>query len=657
MTISLTQEGKIWIVRSAFADKDIVKAAGARWNPDRKCWWTDKPEVAEKLAQGDAAAVAAINAERQAAHERAQRAVDASRATDAAIDLPVPEGLAYKPYQRAGIAFALDRPHVLFGDEMGLGKTIQAVGVINADPSIKSVLIVCPAGIKLNWAREVRKWLVRPMSVGLATSAGLPEADVVIVNYDILLKLADAVRARAWDMACLDECHYAKNKKAQRTQALFGKWDKGARRWAIEPLKPRRWIAMTGTPILNRPSELWTLVHAFDRNGLGKNWMDFHVRYCAGQHGEYGFQADGASNLAELNTKLRSSFMVRRLKKDVLTDLPPKVRQVIVLEPTAKALALIKRESALVERVTKARTLVGAASADENAYQAAVKALEDATDAAFAEMSAIRHEIALAKLPQVIEHVRDVLEGGVEKVVVWAHHRDVVEGLRDALAEFAPVAIYGDMTPAQAQGAVDHFQDVATCRVAVCSIKKAGVGFTMTAASHEVFAERDWTPGWVNQAEDRCHRIGQRESVLIQHIVLDGSLDAGMTQMMVAKQEVADAALDGEGKPLQAPKLLDAPVPAPEKPVQAPPAPGVDDLSGQQVQAVHDALRVIAGLCDGAQVLDGMGFNKLDTDFGHDLASRSSLSQKQALYGKKLVVKYQRQIPAELLAVVKGGAQ
>jgi len=88
MTISLTQEGKIWIVRSAFADKDIVKAAGARWNPDRKCWWTDKPEVAEKLAQGDAAAVAAINAERQAAHERAQRAVDASRATDAAIDLP-----------------------------------------------------------------------------------------------------------------------------------------------------------------------------------------------------------------------------------------------------------------------------------------------------------------------------------------------------------------------------------------------------------------------------------------------------------------------------------------------------------------------------------------------------------------------------------------
>jgi SWI/SNF-related matrix-associated actin-dependent regulator 1 of chromatin subfamily A len=656
MTISVIKEGDLWIVRSAYEDKDVVKAAGCRWNPTAKHWWTDKPEVAAKLARGDAAAVAAINAARQEAHQRAQAAVQASRATDAAIDLPVPSGLAYKPYQRAGIAFALDRANVLFGDEMGLGKTIQGIGVVNADPTVKSVLIVCPAGIKLNWARECRKWLVRSMSVGVA-NGGLPATDVVIVNYDVLLKHAADIRARTWDAVILDEVHYAKNKKAQRTQALFGQWDKAARRWAIEPLKPRRWIAMTGTPILNRPKELWTLVHAFDRQGLGKDWMNFHVRYCAGHHDRYGFKADGASNLDELNTKLRSSFMVRRLKRDVLTDLPPKVRQVIVLEPSASALAVIKREKALIERVTEARALVGAASDDEAAYQAAVKALEDASDAAFTEISKLRHEVALAKLPQVIEHCLDVLEGGVEKIVVWAHHRDVVEGLRDALAAFGPVAIYGDMSPAQAQGCVDRFQTDAACRVAVCSIKKAGVGFTMTAASHEVFAERDWTPGWVNQAEDRCHRIGQTDSVLIQHIVLDGSLDAGMTQMMVAKQEVADAALDHQGAAVEAPKPLVAPIPAPQKPAGGNGAAGPDDLTPEQVKAVHEALRIVSGLCDGAQALDGHGFNKLDTGFGHDLASRSSLTQKQAKYGRTLAIKYGRQIPAELLAVVKGGAR
>ena len=379
MTISVIKEGELWIVRSAFSDKDVVKAAGARWNPDRKLWWTDKAEVAAKLAQGDAAAVEAINAERRAKAERAQQAVQASRATDATVDLPAPAGLVYKPYQRAGIAFALDRPNVLFADEQGLGKTIEAIGVINADPTIKSVLIVCPAGIKLNWRRELQRWLTRPMSIGLATSEGLPQTNVVIVNYDILLRLAPAIRARTWALVCLDEVHYAKNKAAQRTQALFGRWDQKTRSWEIEPLRPLRWIAMTGTPILNRPKELWTMVHAFDRQGLGRDWRAFHQRYCAGHQDRYGWNIDGASHLDELNTKLRSSFMVRRLKRDVLPELPPKVRQVIVLEPSAKALALIKREAALLARVTEAKTLVGAASDDEAAYQAAIKALEDAS--------------------------------------------------------------------------------------------------------------------------------------------------------------------------------------------------------------------------------------------------------------------------------------
>ena len=136
MTISVIKENDLWIIRSAFTDKDIVKAAGCRWNPDRRVWWTDKDEVAAKLAKGDFAAVAAINAERQVRAALSRSSIDASRAASADIAVPAPQGLAYLPYQLAGVAYAQARTDTLIADEMGLGKTIQALGVINADKSI-----------------------------------------------------------------------------------------------------------------------------------------------------------------------------------------------------------------------------------------------------------------------------------------------------------------------------------------------------------------------------------------------------------------------------------------------------------------------------------------------------------------------------------------
>jgi len=659
MAIKVVQEGRIWIARSDYADKDTVKAAGFRWNPDRKVWWTDKPEIAAKIDGDNADLVARINAERQAQHQAREASIVASHATDAAIDLPLSDvcrklGLNYLPYQRAGIAYAAARTNTLIGDEMGLGKTIQAAGVINATPSIRKVLVVCPASLKINWERELRKWLVRPLSIGVA-NGGWPATDVVIVNYDVLRKFDAEIKAVDWDLAIFDECHYVKNGKAQRTQAIFGKWDADAKAWKVAPIRAARRLFLTGTPILNRPKELWTIVHALDRQGLGANWRGFHVRYCAGHQTEYGWDIDGASNLPELNSKLRAAFMIRRLKSEVLTELPPKRRQVIVLEPSKKARALIERQNALAERVTQAKEALQAskASEDPKAFEAAVAALEDASGAAFEEMSALRHEIALAKLPQVIEHVRDALDGSEGKILLFAHHRDVVEALTKEFSDVGAVKLMGGDSAADKQARIDRFQSDPSCRVFVGSIKAAGVGITLTAATHVVFAEQDWTPGWNQQAEDRAHRIGQRESVLIQYVVLDGSLDAHIAQVNVDKAAIADAALDKPGAALPAPKPLDEPVRAPEKPVQAPPAPGADDLTGQQVQAVHDALRIIAGLCDGAQVLDGCGFNKLDTDFGHSLAHRESLSQKQAQYGRKLAIKYGRQVPADLLAIIK----
>jgi SWI/SNF-related matrix-associated actin-dependent regulator 1 of chromatin subfamily A len=666
MSIKVVKEGDRWIARFAFdhATKDLVKATGFRFDGTRKLWWTDKPEIAATLAGDTSDILASINAERQAQHQAREASIVASHATDAAIDIPLSEvcrklGLDYLPYQRAGIAYAVPRTNTLIGDEMGLGKTIQAAGLINATPPIRKVLVVCPASLKINWERELRRWLARPLSIGVA-NGGWPQTDVVIVNYDVLRKFDAQIKAVDWDLAIFDEAHYVKNSKAQRTQAIFGKWDAESKSWKVAPIRASRRLFLTGTPILNRPKELWTIVHALDRKGLGENWRTFHTRYCAGYQGSHGWNIDGASNLPELNSKLRAAFMIRRLKSEVLTELPAKRRQIIVLEPSKKARALIERQNALAERVTKAKEALAAskASEDPKAFEAAVAALEDASGAEFEEMSALRHEIALAKLSQVIEHVRDALDGSEGKIIIFAHHRDAVEALTKEFSDVGAVKLMGGDAPADKQAAVDRFQSDASCRVFVGSIKAAGVGITLTAATHVVFAEQDWTPGWNQQAEDRAHRIGQRESVLIQYVVLDGSLDAHIAQVNVDKAAIADKALDKPGAALQPlADLVAPPAPkAPQKPAETPSGNGADDLSPEQILAVHEALRILSARCDGAQALDGAGFNKLDTDFGHSLAGREFLTQKQAQYGKKLAVKYGRQLPAELLAIIKAAA-
>ena len=251
MTITVTQEGDLWIIRSAFEDKDIVKAAGARWNPTRKTWWTDKPEVAEKLAQGDVAAVAAINAERAAKHARDQAAIEASRAATADIVVPAPAGLTYLGYQLAGVAYAQARTDTLIADEMGLGKTIQALGLINADRTIGNVLVICPASLKLNWKREATKWLTRPIKVSIANGAFNP-GGMVIINYEQVKKYRAQIDAVQWDLLAVDEAHYLKNSKADRTAIVLGRWHKEPAK-VVRPIQAKRKIFLTGTPILNRP--------------------------------------------------------------------------------------------------------------------------------------------------------------------------------------------------------------------------------------------------------------------------------------------------------------------------------------------------------------------------------------------------------------------
>ena len=172
-------------------------------------------------------------------------------------------------------------------------------------------------------------------------------------------------------------------------------------------------------------------------------------------------------------------------------------------------------------------------------------ALKEGSRAAFIEMSKLRHDTAVAKIPVMIDFLRNVLDDSDEKIVFFGHHHDVINAVAGAFGN-AAVKVTGEIESGEErQKSIDRFSNDPTCRLFCGSIKAAGIGLTLSVSSHVVFGELDWSPSNVTQAEDRTHRIGQKNSVLIQHLVIDGSIDARMARKLVQKQSVIDAALNG----------------------------------------------------------------------------------------------------------------
>ncbi|MBN1250159.1 MAG: DEAD/DEAH box helicase [Anaerolineae bacterium] len=399
-------------------------------------------------------------------------------------------------------------------------------------PSIRSVLIICPASLRLNWRREAKRWLVRPLSVGIAVDT-FPATDVVVVNYDRLGRHRAALRSREWDLLVIDEAHYLKNPKAQRTQEVLGRPKRGAKE-SIRPILASRRMFLSGTPILNRPVELWPILRACGWT----DWLAFVKRYCGAYRNRFGWDVSGATNLDELQQRLRSELMVRRLKADVLTELPPKVRQVIEVSANGAG-HQVQAELELLRRLSP--------TAADDDFLEAVSRLQQRDFGAFGELSRLRHETALAKVQAVVEHVIDCVESS-PKIIVFGHHKDALGKVRSGLAKASikSVVLTGDMGPDDRQRSVDRFQHDPEVQVFLGTIGAAGVGLTLTAANHVMFAELDWVPGNMSQAEDRAHRIGQRDSVLVQHIVFEGSLDAMIAQTLIRKQQVIEQALDAK---------------------------------------------------------------------------------------------------------------
>lgn len=546
------------------------------------------------------------------------------------------------------------------------GKTVQALATINANATAHHTLVVCPATLRINWRHEAETWLTRPTTIDVIEGREMPSQPssgdwLVVVNYDRLIGVAgkpllDTIRATRWDTVICDECTALKNPKAQRTQAVLGTPKRKA-----APATPgiihsaRRRLMLTGTPILNRPIEIQPVVGALLPDEFG-NFFKFALRYANGHQGRFGWDFSGSSHLDELQDRLRATCMIRRLKKDIL-DLPPKRRQVIELPQNGSARAVDDERRAWdrhadVIEAAEAEVDLAKASDDSARYEAAVEALRKCTSIAFAEISKARHDLAVSKIPAVCDHIMESLECE-QKLVVFVHHHDVAHAIIARLAEqdIKTVVLTGETPLSERQVAVDEFQS-GDARVFLGSIGAAGMGITLTASSVVLFAELDWTPARVTQAEDRCWRIGTTKNVLIQHLVVDGSLDAKMAKTLVAKQKVADEALDNVRSAILA-------VPAVPKSKRRtgdddkPIAPPTSELEA----AAHEALRIIATMdWDHARERNEVGFSRYDNIAGHELAARATWTPKQAIFATRLARKYRRQLP-EHLAVLFGGTK
>lgn len=397
--------------------------------------------------------------------------------------------MSLMPFQEKAIAWLSQRPTAFLALEQGLGKTVVA-----SCDLVAPAIVVCPASMKWTWHKELTLW--RPdLKVQVIRKAKdqIQPADVHIINYDII----DRVELPGHYTLIADESHYAKNHKAKRTKHLIT---------LIRAAKQVR--LLSGTPIVNRPIELWPLLYAAKATKLG--YFEFGMRYCAGWKTPWDtYDFSGASRMDELYDLL-NPVMLRLTKAQVLPELPEKTFRVVELD-----LPVDKREKAFnIEDITR------------NPEPIAFEAMPD-----------ILHMNAKRKLPMAIQHIKDALES-TEKVVVFAHHTDIVGELLSGLADHNPVRVVGADSPEARQAAVDRFQTDPACRVFVGNIKAAGVGLTLTAASRVIFVECSWSPADVMQCADRCHRIGQKNPVLVEILTIHQSIDAAILHAVLGKLEI-----------------------------------------------------------------------------------------------------------------------
>lgn len=463
--------------------------------------------------------------------------VEASWASETKGNYRVPLDEELAGYQKADLAYALRRKNTLIGDQPGLGKTVVAISFAN-EIRAKRCLVICPASIRWQWAKMIRRWsmmqnpyCVYPITTG---KRGVhPTSEWTIVSYDLSWReaIGSELAKGLYDVLILDEAHYLKTTDTRRTRAIFG----GGENRTFQNLSERcgSILALTGTPLPNRPRECYTISRALHFDAI--DWMSeehFRARFNPsavfekisddGHVSKYRREEVGRTD--ELQMRLRGNFMVRHLKKDVLPQLKLPYYDIVRVDETAAIRDALQAESLL--------------HIDASIFDDDVPILGD--------VSVVRHMMGIAKAPLVADYVDMLIDGGEEKLVVGAWHHDVLDILQARFAEYGVLRIDGRTGGQSKQRIVDEFVRNPKINVLIGNMQSLGLGTDglQHVTCHTLIAEPSWVPGENEQWVDRFNRIGQQRQVLADFLVAEGSIDEKILSGVLLKRQGTHSALD-----------------------------------------------------------------------------------------------------------------
>ncbi|HET9009816.1 MAG TPA: DEAD/DEAH box helicase [Nitrosarchaeum sp.] len=432
-------------------------------------------------------------------------------------------------FQKEGLDFLLKSSgNALLADEMGLGKTVQTLSYVATEKQTFPVLVVAPLVTLNNWEREISKFMKKKSRNGriiesesststiirTGKSKELPVTDFYIINYELLYKrLSDLSKLNIRTIVC-DEVHNLRSKTTQKYKAV--------KKLAALPSLSYR-IGLSGTPIYNRGSEIWPIVDIL-RPGLLGSFKEFCEYFC--YVNEKGKAIVLENKRASLRNELQKHVMLRRKKSDVLKELKDKVRYKEVIDADTDYYfdELGKIWTKLEEEQKDAETAFDKSASYQRAIQSE------------------RQIAGVAKLPHVINFVKNIMEIE-ESVVVFCHHKVIHKLLHESLQEFSPVSIIGGQTDKTRQEQIDKFQK-GESKLMIAGLRAGNVGINLTRAKYVIFAELDWSPAIHRQAEDRLHRIGQKNTVFAYYLIGNGTLDDHVANILVDKSYEIDSIMD-----------------------------------------------------------------------------------------------------------------
>jgi len=407
------------------------------------------------------------------------------------------------PFQEIGRDFLCLRANAILADDMGLGKTFQILEAIKK-LGLQSGIIVTPQSIRRSWVKRTREQIPLAFIKEIISSKTVPDPSAFnIVNYDIVWKepLITLLKEQRWPLLVCDEFHYLKNIDANRTKKILGKN-------GLYNRCERVWVA-SGTPVLNRPIELYTVLRSLFPQSLGEKYLsyyDYAYRFCAAYQGNFGFDCTGASNLLEL-AKILQSIMIRRLKQDVLKDLPAVTYDKIYLDPSDKLIRITQEE--------------------RKQYNYGLKVSS--------ENSSLRQALGVIKVNAAIKHIRNMLEEK-QKIVVFIWHKSVVDALMEEFKDHA-VKYTGGESAKEKEKAIWSFQTNPDVNLFIGNIQSSGFGVDglQDVCDTAIFVEMSYVPNEIRQAIDRLNRIGQCSPIQVQFLVAEKSVDEDIIDNLSGK--------------------------------------------------------------------------------------------------------------------------